>query len=176
MIRIDQADLVYRTEDAKFDAVVDDIVERHEKGQPVLVGTVSVEKSEHLSDLLRRRGVRHEVLNAKQHEREAAIVAEAGRKGAVTVATNMAGRGTDIMLGGNPEFRAVQELKARGLDPEETPEEYEAAWDDAYAAAEKAVAAEHDEVKARRPLRLGHRAPRVAPHRQPAARSVRSSG
>ena len=148
MIRIDQPDLVYKSEVAKYDAVVDDIVERHEKGQPVLVGTVSVEKSEYLSDQLRRRGVRHEVLNAKHHEREASIVAEAGRKGAVTVATNMAGRGTDIMLGGNPEFRAVQDLKARGLDPEETPEDYEAAWDEAYAAAEKAVAAEHDEVKA----------------------------
>jgi preprotein translocase subunit SecA len=112
----------------------------------VLVGTVSVEKSEYLSDQLRRRGVPHEVLNAKQHEREAAIVADAGRKGAVTVATNMAGRGTDIMLGGNSEFRAVAELKRRGLDPEETPEEYEAAWDEALAAAEEAVAAEHEEV------------------------------
>src|SRR5205085_5419107 len=95
MARVDQADLVYRTEDAKFDAVVDDIAERHEKGQPVLVGTVSVEKSEHLSGQLRKRGVPHEVLNAKQHEREAQIVAQAGRLGAVTVATNMAGRGTD---------------------------------------------------------------------------------
>jgi hypothetical protein len=109
------------------------------QGQPVLVGTVSVEKSEYLSDQLRKRGIPHEVLNAKHHEREAAIVAEAGRKGAVTVATNMAGRGTDIMLGGNPEFMAVAELKARGLDPEETPEEYEAAWDEALAAAEKQV-------------------------------------
>ncbi|WP_370892589.1 preprotein translocase subunit SecA [Janibacter sp. GXQ6167] len=148
MIRKDQADLVYRTEQAKFDAVVDDIVERHEEGQPVLVGTTSVEKSEYLSDQLRRRGVQHEVLNAKHHEREAAIVAEAGRKGAVTVATNMAGRGTDIMLGGNPEFRAVAEMRRRGLDPEETPEEYEAAWDETLAEAEKAVAAEHDEVAA----------------------------
>ncbi len=146
MIRMDQADLVYRTEDAKFAAVVDDIADRYAAGQPVLVGTVSVEKSEHLSGLLRRRGVKHEVLNAKQHAREAAIVAEAGRKGAVTVATNMAGRGTDIMLGGNSEFRAVQELKRRGLDPEVTPDEYEAAWDAALAEAEKAVAKEHDEV------------------------------
>ena len=146
MIRKDQADLVYRTEVAKFEAVADDLMERHAKGQPVLVGTTSVEKSEYLAELLRRRGVPHEVLNAKQHEREAAIVADAGRKGAVTVATNMAGRGTDIMLGGNPEFRAVAELKARGLDPVETPEEYEAAWDEALAAAESAVAAEHDEV------------------------------
>ncbi|MGO1168004.1 MAG: preprotein translocase subunit SecA, partial [Janibacter sp.] len=142
----DEADLVYRTEAAKFGAVVDDIAERHEKGQPVLVGTTSVDKSEYLSQELKKRGIRHEVLNAKHHEREAAIVADAGRKGAVTVATNMAGRGTDIMLGGNPEFRAVAELKKRGLDPEETPEEYEAAWDDALAAAEQAVETEHDEV------------------------------
>jgi preprotein translocase subunit SecA len=146
MIRIDQSDLIYRTEVAKFNAVVEDIVERHRVGQPVLVGTTSVEKSEYLSQQLRKRGVRHEVLNAKHHEREAAIVAEAGRKGAVTVATNMAGRGTDIMLGGNSEFRAVAELKRRGLDPEQTPEEYEAAWDGALAAAEAAVAEEHDEV------------------------------
>src|SRR5689334_4398856 len=146
MIRMDQPDLVYRTEEAKFSAVVDDIVGRHKKGQPVLVGTTSVEKSEYLADQLRRKGVPHEVLNAKQHEREAAIVAQAGRKGAVTVATNMAGRGTDIMLGGNPEFMAVAALKQRGLDPEETPEEYEAAWDQALAEAEEAVKAEHDEV------------------------------
>ncbi|HEX5969663.1 MAG TPA: preprotein translocase subunit SecA, partial [Intrasporangium sp.] len=148
MIRKDQADLVYRTEVAKFNAVVDDIVERHTLGQPVLVGTTSVEKSEYLSQQLKKQGIKHEVLNAKQHEREAAIVAEAGRKRSVTVATNMAGRGTDIMLGGNPEFRAVAELRRRGLDPVETPEEYEAAWDEALAGAEAAVAAEHDEVTA----------------------------
>ncbi len=146
MVRADQADLVYRTEVAKYEAVVDDIAERHEKGQPVLVGTVSVEKSEYLSQQLKKRGIRHEVLNAKQHEREAAIVADAGRKGAVTVATNMAGRGTDIMLGGNSEFRAVSELRQRGLDPHETPEEYESAWDEALAASEAAVATEHEEV------------------------------
>ncbi|WP_286958479.1 preprotein translocase subunit SecA [Arsenicicoccus sp. UBA7492] len=146
MIRKDQPDLVYRTEAAKFEAVADDLQERHAKGQPVLVGTTSVEKSEYLSELLRRRGVPHEVLNAKHHEREAAIVAEAGRKGAVTVATNMAGRGTDIILGGNPEFRAMADLKARGLDPDETPEEYEAAWDEALAAAERATATAHEEV------------------------------
>ena len=127
---------------------MEDIVERHQAGQPVLVGTTSVAKSEYLSDQLRRRGVRHEVLNAKHHEREAAIVAEAGRKGAVTVSTNMAGRGTDIMLGGNSEFRAVAALQARGLDPQETPEEYEAAWDDALAQAEASVAVEHEEVTA----------------------------
>jgi len=148
MIRADEADLVYRTEAAKFNAVVEDLAERHHRGQPVLVGTISVEKSEHLAELLRRRGVPHEVLNAKQHEREATIIAEAGRKSAVTVATNMAGRGTDIMLGGNPEFSAVASLKAKGLDPVETPEEYEAAWTAALQSAEMAVAAEHDEVTA----------------------------
>src|SRR4051794_19787776 len=142
MIRADQSDLVYKSEDAKYKAVVDDIAERHEKGQPVLVGTVSVEKSELLSTLLKKRGVRHEVLNAKQHEREAMIVAEAGRKGTVTVSTNMAGRGTDIMLGGNPEFLADAELRARGLDPVDTPEEYEAAWEPAVQAARADVEAE----------------------------------
>lgn len=146
MQRIDQPDLVYKNEVVKFDAVVQDIVERHEKGQPVLVGTTSVEKSEYLSQKLAKEGVRHEVLNAKNHAREAAIVAEAGRKGAVTVATNMAGRGTDIMLGGSPEFTAVAALKARGLDPEENPEEYEAAWPEALEAAKKAVKDEHEEV------------------------------
>ena len=123
MVRMDQADLIYRTEAAKFEAVVDDIVEKHEKGQPVLVGTTSVEKSEYLSQQLHKRGVPHEVLNAKHHEREAPIVAQAGRKGAVTVATNMAGRGTDIKLGGNPDYLAEAELRQRGLDPEEHVEE-----------------------------------------------------
>ncbi|MDP9395592.1 MAG: preprotein translocase subunit SecA [Actinomycetota bacterium] len=147
MQRKDQADLVYKTEDAKFSAVVEDIVERHETGQPVLVGTTSVEKSELLSTLLSRRGIPHEVLNAKHHEREAAIVAQAGRKGAVTVATNMAGRGTDIVLGGNAEFMADAELRQRGLDPVDTPEDYEAAWADALDKAKQSVAAEHEEVK-----------------------------
>ncbi len=146
MIRKDQPDLVYRTEEAKFSAVVDDIVERHESGQPVLVGTTSVEKSEHLASLLKKRGVAANVLNAKQHEREAEIVAQAGRKAAVTVATNMAGRGTDIMLGGNAEFNAVADLHARGLDPVDQPEDYEAAWREALDRATSAVAAEHDEV------------------------------
>ncbi len=146
MIRKDEPDLIYKTEPAKFDAVADDIVERNRRGQPVLVGTTSVEKSEYLAKLLLARGVPHEVLNAKQHEREAAIVAEAGRLGAVTVSTNMAGRGTDIMLGGNPDFMADQELKARGLDPVETREEYEAAWDAALAEARRQVAAESEEV------------------------------
>ncbi|WP_234986609.1 preprotein translocase subunit SecA [Demequina sp. NBRC 110055] len=148
MQRIDQSDLLYKTEAAKFDAVIDDILERHEAGQPVLVGTVSVEKSEKLSKELRKRGIKHSVLNAKQHEKEASVVAEAGRKGAVTVATNMAGRGTDIMLGGNPEFRAVQEMAERGLDPHENPEEYERVWDDVLAQAQADVASEHDEVLA----------------------------
>ncbi|WP_131103980.1 preprotein translocase subunit SecA [Ornithinimicrobium sufpigmenti] len=148
MVRKDLPDLVYRTEEAKFTAVVDDIAGRHKAGQPVLVGTTSVAKSEYLSEQLRRRGVKHEVLNAKHHEREAAIVADAGRKGAVTVSTNMAGRGTDIMLGGNPEFRAVAAMHAKGLDPQETPEEYEAAWESTLAEAEASVAAEHDEVTA----------------------------
>ena len=130
MIRADQSDVIYRTERAKFNAVVEDIAERHAMGQPVLVGTVSVENSEVLSQMLRRRGIAHSVLNAKYHAREAEIVAQAGRKGAVTVATNMAGRGTDIVLGGNPEFLAAAELRQRGLDPEESPEEYSAAWDD----------------------------------------------
>jgi preprotein translocase subunit SecA len=137
---------VYKTEESKFEAVVEDIVERHEKGQPVLVGTTSVEKSERLSGLLLRRGVPHEVLNAKFHEKEAMIIAQAGRRGAVTVATNMAGRGTDIMLGGNPEFMATAELRARGLTPSETPEDFEAAWPAALEKAQAAVAAEHEEV------------------------------
>jgi preprotein translocase subunit SecA len=148
MIRDDQADVIYQTAQSKFEACVEDIAERHQAGQPVLVGTVSVEKSEILSKMLKRRGVPHEVLNAKYHEREALIVAQAGRKGAVTVATNMAGRGTDIMLGGNPEFIADQELHQRGLSPVETPEDYEAAWPEAVAKAKRAVAEEHEEVVA----------------------------
>jgi preprotein translocase subunit SecA len=146
MIRIDQKDFVYRTEAAKFTAIVDDIVTRHEKGQPVLIGTASVDKSEELSRQLRRAGIPHQVLNAKQHAREAAVVALAGRKGAVTVATNMAGRGTDIILGGNPEFLADAVLRERGLDPVEDPEGYEAAWPEAEAEIKQQVAAEHDQV------------------------------
>ncbi|TNY35540.1 preprotein translocase subunit SecA [Thermomonospora catenispora] len=146
MIRKDHPDVVYKTEQAKFEAVVDDIAERHAKGQPVLVGTTSVEKSERLSKMLKRRGIPHEVLNAKHHEKESAIVAEAGRLGAVTVATNMAGRGTDIMLGGNPDFIADRELHERGLSPLETPEEYEAAWPEALEKAKEAVKGEYDKV------------------------------
>lgn len=146
MQRVDQSDFVYKNEVAKFDAVVDDIVERHETGQPVLVGTTSVEKSEYLSKNLAKRGVKHEVLNAKNHAREASIVALAGRKGAVTVATNMAGRGTDIMLGGNAEFLAVAEMERRGLDPVENEEQYEAEWQDVLKAAEDKVKKEAEEV------------------------------
>ncbi len=131
MIRGDRSDVIYKSEKAKFNAVVEDIVERNQQGQPVLVGTVSVENSEILSQMLRRRGIPHAVLNAKYHAKEAEIVAQAGRRGAVTVATNMAGRGTDIILGGNPEFLAAAELRNRGLDPAEQAEEYAAAMDDA---------------------------------------------
>src|SRR5713226_7475181 len=148
MIRDDESDVVYQTADAKFEAVVEDIDERHANGQTVLVGTTSVEKSETLSRMLKRSGVPHEVLNAKYHEREAAIIAQAGRKGAVTVATNMAGRVTDIMLGGNPDFLADIELHQRGLSPVDTPEDYEMAWAEAVDKAKAAVAEEHEEVVA----------------------------
>ena len=117
LIRVNHPDVVYKTEREKFDAVVKDIIARHGKGQPVLVGTVSIEKSERLAALLKRQGVRHEVLNAKYHEREAEIIAQAGRAGAVTIATNMAGRGTDILLGGNPDFLSKEILRRQGLDP-----------------------------------------------------------
>ena len=148
MVRKDQADLVYRTEEAKYDAVVEDIVERHEKGQPILVGTVSVEKSEHLSGKLKKRGVAHTVLNAKQHAGEAQVVAMAGHKGAVTVATNMAGRGTDIMLGGSVDFLADAELRKQGLDPFEDGDAYETAWPAMVEKIKAQVRNEHDEVKA----------------------------
>ncbi|HKC30060.1 MAG TPA: preprotein translocase subunit SecA [Jatrophihabitans sp.] len=146
MIRLDENDLIYKSEDAKFASVVDDIEERHQNGQPILVGTTSVAKSERLAQLLLRKGIPHEVLNAKNHAREAAIIANAGRKGAVTVSTNMAGRGTDIQLGGNPEFAADLVLRDRGLSPDDTPEEYEAAWPDALEKAKAEAAKEHDEV------------------------------
>ena len=146
MQRIDQSDLIYKSEIGKFTAVAEDIAARNKKGQPVLVGTVSVEKSEELSAILKRRGIAHEVLNAKQHEREAAIIARAGTVGAVTVATNMAGRGTDIMLGGNPEFMADFELQRQGLNPAETPEEYEKAWPNEILKQKTAVEKEHETV------------------------------
>ncbi len=146
MIRQDQTDLVYKNEAIKFQQVVEDIVERHRTGQPVLVGTTSVEKSDELSKLLAKRGIKHEVLNAKNHAREAAIIAQAGRLGSVTVATNMAGRGTDVMLGGNAEFLATARMHERGLSPVDTPEEYEAQWDEVFAAVKKEVEAEAAKV------------------------------
>ncbi|QDQ96804.1 preprotein translocase subunit SecA [Tomitella fengzijianii] len=147
MIRADQRDLIYKTEVAKFDAVVDDIAERHEKGQPVLIGTTSVERSEYLSKALTKRGVPHNVLNAKHHEQEATIIAQAGRKGAITVATNMAGRGTDIVLGGNPDIIADLEIRATGVDPVDSPEDYENAWDDAIVRVKGVVREEAEKVK-----------------------------
>ena len=129
LIRKDQRDLIYKTQEAKFEAVADDIAERHEKGQPVLVGTVSVERSEYLSKLLQKRGIKHNVLNAKRNAEEALTVASAGRVGAVTVSTNMAGRGTDIVLGGNPDVLTDAALRKRGLDPVEDEEAYQQAWE-----------------------------------------------
>src|SRR3954451_7061664 len=146
MIRIDHPDVIYKTEKAKFNAVIEDIAERHATGQPVLVGTVSVENSEILSTLLRRRGIPHSVLNAKFNAQEATIIAQAGRKGGVTVATNMAGRGTDILLGGNPEFLASAELHQRGLDPVESPDEYAKALEDVLPAWKEACDSEAEEV------------------------------
>ena len=148
MVRMDQPDLIYKNEVVKFNMVVEDIAKRHETGQPVLVGTTSVEKSEYLSKLLAKRGIRHEVLNAKNHAREATIVAQAGRLGAVTVATNMAGRGTDIMLGGNAEHIAYELLAKKGFDSGEKPEEYEAAWAKTYEDVKTQVAAEAEKVVA----------------------------
>jgi preprotein translocase subunit SecA len=146
MIRADQRDLIYRTEEAKFEAIAEDVAERHENGQPVLIGTASVAKSEILSGMLKRAGVRHEVLNAKQHEREAAIIAMAGAKGAVTVATNMAGRGTDIILGGNAEFLADKNLHDSGIDALENSEEYEKLYPELLRELEVETQAGHDEV------------------------------
>ncbi|MDT5312326.1 MAG: preprotein translocase subunit SecA [Mycobacterium sp.] len=147
MIRTDQSDLIYKTEEAKYIAVVDDVGERYEKGQPVLIGTTSVERSEYLSKQFTKRRIPHNVLNAKYHEQEANIIAEAGRRNAITVATNMAGRGTDIVLGGNVDFLADKRLRDRGLDPVETPEDYEAAWDEALAQVKAEAEAEASEVR-----------------------------
>ncbi len=156
IIRVDEDDLIYRTIDAKFNAVADDVAERHANGQPCLIGTVSIESSERLSRLLNKRGIGHEVLNAKNHEREANIIAQAGRVGAVTIATNMAGRGTDIILGGNPELIADDILFDRGFDPslepgteveeDEAPAPSEEDRADAVATANELCAREHDEV------------------------------
>jgi preprotein translocase subunit SecA len=146
MLRMDQPDLVYKNEVIKFEQVADDIAERHVLGQPVLVGTTSVEKSEYLSKLLAKKGIRHEVLNAKNHAREAAIVAQAGRLGAVTVATNMAGRGTDIMLGGNAEHLTVTRLASQGLNPIDTPEDYQQAWETTFTKVKEEVDVEAQKV------------------------------
>ncbi|OBI20412.1 preprotein translocase subunit SecA [Mycobacterium sp. E2327] len=146
MIRTDCSDLIYKTEEAKYIAVVDDVEERYEKGQPVLIGTTSVERSEYLSRQFHKRGIKHNVLNAKYHEQEAGIIAVAGRRGGITVATNMAGRGTDIVLGGNVDFLTDQRLRARGLDPVETPDEYEAAWHEELPIVKEEASAEAEEV------------------------------
>ena len=182
MVRKEFQDMVYRTEEEKFRNAAKEIQTLHEKGQPVLVGTISVEKSERLAGLLKKMGVRHEVLNAKNHEREAFIIAQAGRKGAVTVSTNMAGRGTDILLGGNPEFLTKEYLKKENKDPDlyqtspaGSPERTE--WDRVFARFRDETAAEHDEVVAvGRSARAGHRAARIAPYRQSAARTRRPPG
>ena len=146
MVRKDQPDLIYKNEEVKFNMVVEDIVDRNAKGQPVLVGTTSVEKSEYLSVLLAKRGVRHEVLNAKNNAREASIIAMAGQFGSVTVATNMAGRGTDIMLGGNAEFLTVESLAKKNLSSEENPEQYETAWAAEFEKIKQQVAVEAEKV------------------------------
>ncbi|QGK71283.1 preprotein translocase subunit SecA [Allosaccharopolyspora coralli] len=147
MIRADQPDLVYKSEEAKFEAVAEDIEDKHRKGQPVLVGTTSVDRSEYLAKLLLNRGVPHNVLNAKHHQSEAAIIAEAGRRGAVTVATNMAGRGTDIVLGGNVDHLADAELRKRGLDPVDSREQYEAEWPGVVEKIKEQVEAEAEQVR-----------------------------
>ena len=147
MIREDQDDLIFRTKKEKLAAIVRDVAKRHKKGQPVLLGTASVESSEIVSSLLDVAKIPHQVLNAKQHDKEAAVVAVAGRKGAVTVATNMAGRGTDIMLGGNVEFLADAKLKSEGYSPEDTPEEYEKRWPGTLNEIKAQVKDEHEEVK-----------------------------
>ncbi|OBA69722.1 preprotein translocase subunit SecA [Mycobacterium sp. 1554424.7] len=146
MVRTDQSDLIYKTEEAKYIAVVDDVSERYEKGQPVLIGTTSVERSEYLSRQFQKRRIPHNVLNAKYHEQEAGIIAVAGRRGGITVATNMAGRGTDIVLGGNVDFLTDQRLRKRGLDPVETPDEYETAWHEELAIVKEEASAEAEEV------------------------------
>ena len=145
--RIDHPDVIYKTQEAKFAAVVDDIAEHVENGQPVLVGTVSVERSEYLSEMLKRRGVDHKVLNAKAHEQEGNIVAAAGLPGNVTVATNMAGRGTDIVLGGNPEVLLDARLQEQGLDPFDDEERYQAAWDEQLPKAKARSKALGDQVR-----------------------------
>jgi preprotein translocase subunit SecA len=149
MVRKDHQDVVYRTEEEKWHGVVEEIADCQKRRQPALVGTISIEKSETLSTLLKRKGIKHVVLNAKYHEMEAEFVAQAGRVGAVTIATNMAGRGTDILLGGNPEFLARQDLGLRGVKPQETPlADWNAAYDEAFARMREQCRREHDEVTA----------------------------
>ena len=199
--RIENSDVVYRTEKEKYFAAADEIMRLAQTGQPVLVGTTSVEKSERLSDLLKKKGVKHVVLNAKYHEKEAEIVAQAGRKGAITIATNMAGRGTDILLGGNPEFMAKQECLKKGLaqplkvvagevtakpdDPNlsyfyYSGNEYQvptAQWQEINARYKAETDVEHEEVvELGRTVHLRHRASRGPPHRQPVARTRRPPG
>ena len=196
--RIEEPDTVYRTEKEKYEAIVADIIEQQAKGRPALVGTVSIEKSERLSKLLKLRGIKHVVLNAKYHAQEAEIVAQAGRKATVTIATNMAGRGTDILLGGNAEFMARQQTLAEEV-AEKLPKGQEKFVDDdefvyffhldnfyrvprahyerIFGAFKRQTDAEHDEVVNLGGLHIvGDRAPRSAPHRQPAARPRRPSG
>ena len=168
MIRKDHPDSVYRTQAEKYEAAVQEIKELHSKGQPVLVGTVSVERSEMLAAKLKRLGVPHTVLNAKHHAKEAEIVSQAGRKGAVTISTNMAGRGTDIVLGGNPEAMAIKDA-----DPREEPEAYAQALEKYKA---QCVAEREEVLAAGRPAHPGHRAPREPPHRQPAPGPLRPPG
>jgi len=189
MLRLENPDVVYRTEKEKYKAVADDIALLHENKQPVLVGTTSIEKSERLSGILQRKGVGHVVLNAKQHEREAEIVAQAGRLGMVTISTNMAGRGTDILLGGNPDFMARQELVKKGyaraisvaegaISPMAPAgflrfyyqgQEFEVGesdWAETFKGHAETARVDHEQViEARRPVHSGHRAARVAAHR-----------
>jgi len=147
LIRLENPDVIYRTGGEKWNAVVEEIVDLQQKGRPVLVGTISIEKSEHLSALLRRKNIRHVVLNAKYHEQEASIIAQAGRIGAVTIATNMAGRGVDILLGGNPEFLAREQLKKGGVDPAKLPpEQVQAQYEKALAEVQAVTEKEHEAV------------------------------
>jgi preprotein translocase subunit SecA len=149
LIRLENPDVIFRTGDEKWNAVVEEITDLNKRGRPVLVGTISIEKSEHLSTLLRRKNVRHVVLNAKYHEQEASIIAQAGRIGAVTIATNMAGRGVDILLGGNPEYLAREQLKKSGVDPAKiTPEQYEAQYEKALPEVTAITQKEHEAVVA----------------------------
>ncbi len=174
VIRDDFEDLIYASEGAKFRAVVEEIKEHQAKDQPILVGTVAIETSERLSKMLKKAGVNHEVLNAKNHEREASIIAQAGRPGAVTIATNMAGRGVDILLGGNPEGLARDHMRKRGIEITEATDEQ---WEAAIKEAEAECAVDRKTgAGGGRPLRAGHRAARGTANRQPASWAFRASG